>query len=58
MSGLTLEGEPTHFYEEYAEYLTTNSEAFIYFPDDGSVRTYQVQVKVSSQNPNGMFFLL
>ncbi|CAJ0640851.1 1044_t:CDS:1, partial [Entrophospora sp. SA101] len=28
LTGLTLEDEPTHVYEKYAGYLTTNSEPF------------------------------
>jgi len=82
---LTLEDEPTHVYEEYEGYPTTNSEtlssilplpnnsstttsqknhykrgrpreSFIWqhFNDDGNVRTCQVQVKASSQNPSGI----
>jgi len=82
LTDLTFENEQNSIYEEYLEYITTNSESssstlpsldssltarqkkykgrprdsFIwkYFNDDGDVRTCQVQVNVSSQNPNGI----
>ncbi|CAJ0752242.1 9700_t:CDS:2 [Entrophospora sp. SA101] len=54
LTGLTLEDEPTH-----PKKSTIRKVGYVraLFRDDGSARICQVQVKVTSQNPNGICVL-